>query len=184
MSSFILNWTPAGGLNSTGQQVQYKQSTSSTWITAATLSASANTYTITSLLDNVIYDFQIVNLCTFGGPTSGASFQTISLTCPTVSTTPTYNSVSFNFPNLGGSITEYRVDLMDAPGTSILAFKTITASGTTISDTFLGLSYSTNYQLRVTVKANTYTKQCPLVPFTTDNLPTCDAPTSLSVTIS
>jgi hypothetical protein len=184
MASFILNWTPAGGLNSTGQQVQYKLSTSSTWITAATLGSSANTYTISSLLDNTIYDFQIVNLCTYGGPTTGSTFQTIKLTCPTVTATPTYNSVSFGFPDLGASVTDYRVDLLNAAGSSIIAFKNFTSLGTSISDNFMGLSPTTGYNLRVTVKAGSYTNVCALVPFTTDPTPTCNAPSSLTVTIS
>lgn len=184
MSSFLLNWTPAGGLNSTGQQVQYKQASSATWITAATLGASANTYTINSLLDNVIYDFQIVNLCTYGGPTTGTSFQTINIICPTVQSTPTHNSVSFSFPDLGGSVTEYRVDLLNAAGTTIIAFKNITSLGVTIADNFAGLDPVTNYQLRVTVTAGAFSRQCPLVPFSTTAVPTCDAPSNLTATIN
>lgn len=184
MSSFLLNWTPAGGLNSTGQQVQYKQSSSSTWITATTLGASVSTYTANGLLDNVIYDFQILNLCTFGGPSSGTAFQTINLTCPTPQIIFTFNSVNFSFPHLGGSVNEYRVDLLDAAGSTVIAFKNIVAITGTIADSFMGLDASTNYRLRVTVKAETYSKQCPQVPFATDALPTCDSPTSLTATIN
>jgi hypothetical protein len=183
MASFDLSWTPAGGLNSTAQQVQYKAATSSTWIPVASLSATANSYTLPGLADNTIYDFSIVNICTFGGPTAGVSFQTISIVCPTVTTTPSYNSVSFNFDSLGGSVTEYRVDLMNGAGNSTIAFKTITSSSGTVADSFTGLDFSTNYNLRITPKAGTYTKQCPLVPFATAALPTCSAPTSLTVEI-
>lgn len=184
MGSFLLNWTPAGGLNSTGQQVQYKLSTDSTWTTAATLSASAATYTVNSLLDNTIYDFRVVNLCSFGGPTSGTNFQTINLTCPTVSVTPTYNSVSFSFTNLGASVTEYRADLLNAAGSLVLAFKNITAAGVTISDSFVGLSASTDYQLRITVKAGTFSRVCTASAFTTAALPSCSSPSGLAVTVS
>jgi hypothetical protein len=184
MSSFLLNWTPAGGLNSTGQEVRYKLSTTSTWTTAATVGATTDEYTVADLLDNTIYDFQIVNLCSFGGPTTGTTFQTVNLTCPTVTTTPTYNTVAYSFPNLGASITEYRVDLLNAAGSTVLAFKNIAASGSTISDNFVGLSASTNYQLRVTVKTGTFSKQCALVPFATTALPSCSAPSGLTVTVS
>jgi hypothetical protein len=184
MSSFLLNWTPAGGLNSTGQQVQYKQSSSSTWITVTTVGPSTTTYTATGLLDNVIYDFQIVNLCTYGGPTSGTSFQSINLTCPTVQVTPTFNSASFSFSNLGGSVTEYKVDLLDASGSSVIASKNTVAPTGTISDSFTGLDPQTNYQIRVTVKAGTYTKQCPAASFATSPLPVCDPPTNLTGTIN
>lgn len=184
MSSFILNWTPAGGITSTGQQVQYKLSTASTWTTAATVSAGTNTYTATGLWDNTIYDFQIVNLCSLGGPTSGTNFQTINIVCPTVTITPTYNSVSFSFAHPGASITEYRVDLLDNAGTTVIAFKNITPSGGTVSDSFLGLTAATNYKLKLTVKAGTYSKACPVQSFSSEPFPTCDAPTALTVTIS
>jgi len=184
MSSFLLNWTPAGGLNSTGQQVQYKQSSSSTWITATTLGPGVNTYTLNGLLDNLIYDFQILNLCTYGGPTSGTAFQSVNLTCPTLQITPTFNSVSFSFPTLGGSVNEYRVDLLDATDSSVIAFKNMVALTGTIGDSFTGLDPQTNYQLKVTVKAETYSKQCSPVPFATAALPVCDSPISLTATIN
>jgi hypothetical protein len=184
MASFILNWTPAGGLNSTGQQVQCKLSTASTWSNLTTLSASASTYTVTSLVDNTIYDFRVVNLCSFGGPTSGTSFQTVNLTCPTVTVTPTYNSVSFNFWDLEASVTEYRIDLLNSAGSLVLAFKNITAAGGMISDSFVGLSATTSYQLRVTVKAGTFSKVCGSSSFTTDALPSCGVPSGLAVTVS
>lgn len=183
MTSFDLSWTPAGGLNSTAQQVQYKAASSSTWLVAATLSATANFYTISGLADSTIYDFKVVNMCSYGGPTPGIPFQTINIVCPTVTVTPTYNSVSFSFTDLGGSVTEYRVDLLNSAGSSVLAFKTVTASGGTVADNFTGLTFSTNYNLRITPKAGTYTKQCPLIPFSTAALPSCSFPTGLSVVI-
>lgn len=184
MASFILNWTPAGGLNSTGQEVQGKVSTTSTWSTITTLSASASTYTVTGFMDNTIYDFRVVNLCSFGGPTTGTNFQTVKLTCPTVTVTPTYNSVGFNFWDLEASVTEYRVDLLNSGGTLVLAFKNITAAGGMISDSFVGLSSTTGYQLRVTVKAGTFSKVCAVSSFTTDALPSCGVPSGLAVTVS
>jgi hypothetical protein len=184
MASFDLSWTPAGGINSTGQQVQYKEAIASTWVVATSLGASANSYTVSGLLDNVIYDFRIVNLCAFGGPAPGNVFQIIDIICPTVATTPTHNSVAFNFSHPSGtSLTEYRVDLMNAAGTSVLAFKNIVPVSSSVSDSFTGLSATTNYNLRVTCKAETYTKVCPLVAFATGALPACNMPTALVVVI-
>lgn len=184
MTSFDLNWTPAGGLNSTGQQVQYKAAVSSTWIVATTLNASADSYTISDLNDNTIYDFRIVNMCSYGGPTPGSSFQTINFVCPTIIVTPTYNSVSFSFTHLGGSVTQYRVDLLNGAGTSTIAFKTISSPSGTVADSFTGLSTETNYQLRLTPKAGTFSEQCPLEPFTTAPYPTCNIPADLTVEIN
>lgn len=182
MSSFDLSWTPAGGLNSTGQQVQYKVSSSSTWLVATTLSASANFYTVESLLENTIYDFRVVNMCSFGGPTPGSAFQTIDFVCPDdVTITPTFNSVSFSFSHVGGNVTEYRVDLLNAAGSSVIAFKTITSPGSTVTDSFTGLSNETNYKLRIIPKAGSYTESCALEAFATSALPVCNLPSGLTV---
>jgi hypothetical protein len=184
MSAFDLSWTPAGGLNSTAQQVQYKLSSSSTWLVAGTLSASANSYTVDDLDENTIYDFRIINMCSYGGPTPGAPFQTIDFVCPEVTITTTYNSVSFSFAHVGGSVTEYRVDLLNAAGSSIIAFKNITSPGSTVANSFTGLSNETNYKLRITLKTGTYTEQCPLISFTTAPFPTCEMPSGLTAVIS
>lgn len=184
MASFDLNWTPAGGLNSTGQQVQYKVASSPTWVVATSLGASANSYTAEGLLDNVIYDFRIVNLCAYGGPAPGNVFQIIDIICPTVTTTPTHNSVSFSFSHpTGTSLNEYRVDLMNGAGTSVLAFKNIVPLTGSVSDSFTGLSATTSYNIRLTCKAETYSKVCPLVSFSTTALPACNMPTALVVEV-
>lgn len=182
MASFDLSWTPASGINSTGQEVQYKESISSTWLVAATLSSTADSYTLEGLDDNVVYDFRISNLCSLGGPTPGGSFQLIGFVCPSIATTPTYNTVSYTFTHVGGSVTSYRVDLMNSAGTTIIAFKNITSPSGTISESFTGLTTLTNYNLRLTMKVGTtYTKVCDLTPFATTNLPTCNMPTGLTV---
>lgn len=183
MPSFVLNWMPAGGLNSTGQQVQYKESTSGTWITATTLGSLANTHTIDSLLDNVFYDFRIVNVCLYGGPTNGTTITDIALICPSISITPSFNNVSFSFPELGGSITGYTVHVLNAAGNTVIATKTPTPSGGTVADSFTGLSAETDYNLRLTITAGARSQVCTMNEFTTAALPTCDAPTSLNVTI-
>lgn len=184
MASFDLSWTPAGGANSTGQQVQYKDADSSTWLVASSLDSSEDTYTVSGLLDNVIYDFRIVNLCAFGGPTPGAVFQIVNIICPTVSRTPTHNTVSFSFPHpTGTDLTEYRVDLMNGAGTAVLAFKNIVPVTSPVSDSFTGLSSSTSYNLRVTAKAGSYSKVCPLSAFSTTAPPVCNMPTALTVVV-
>jgi hypothetical protein len=182
MASFDLSWTPASGLNSTGQRVRYKESVSSTWLIAATLSPTADSYTIEDLDDNVVYDFSILNLCSFGGPTSGPVFQSIDFVCPSIVTSPSYNMVSFSFTHVGGSVTQYRVDLLDEEGSSIVTFKNITSPSGVVADSFTGLSATTSYNLRLTMKVGTtYSEVCDLVPFSTSSLPTCNMPTGLVV---
>jgi len=64
-----------------------------------------------------------------------------------------------------------------------VATKTVTASGGTVSDSFTGLTPSTNYQLRITPKAGDFSKQCPAEEFATTATPTCNTPTGLTVII-
>jgi hypothetical protein len=183
MVSFDLSWIPASGLNSTGQQVQYKESVSSTWLVATNLSATADSYTVEGLDENVVYDFRISNLCSFGGPTNGAVFEIVGFVQPSLQVTPTYNTVAFSFTHVGGSVTQYRMDLMNAAGTSIVAFKNITSPSGMVADSFTGLSASTSYNLRLTMKVGTtYSDVGDLTPFSTTALPTCSMPTALMVT--
>ena len=183
MGTFFLNWTPPGGLNSTAQRVEYKAATSSTWLTATTLGATASSYTVVDLLDNVIYDFRIVNICTFGGPIPGSSMQDIDFVCPTVNTTPASDTIGFNFSHLGGSITSYGVALLDGAGSSTLDSKTISSPGSVVADSFTGLDATTNYNLQVTMHAGVHEKVCPVVPVMTTAVPTCGIPSGLVVSI-
>lgn len=179
MAAFELHWTPVNDGNSTGQEVQYKAASSLTWLTADTVSASTSSYTIDTLYENTIYDFRIVNVCTYGGPAAGSIFQTAGLTCPTLMITPTHNGVSFSFYHLGGDVNEYRVDLLDASGSGVIAFKNILPLFNPMVDSFTGLSASTTYRLRVTVRAEAHSNVCNDVGFATTAVPTCSAPTGL-----
>lgn len=183
MGTFNLNWTPPGGLNSTAQQVQYKASTSSTWLVATTLGATDDSYTVEDLLDNVLYDFRIVNMCASGGPIPGSTMQAIDFVCPTVNATPTSDTIGFNFVHLGGSITQYEVELLNGAGNTTLATKTINSPGSVVADSFTGLSATTSYNLRVTCMAGVHEKVCPLVPVMTTVVPTCGIPSGLVVSI-
>jgi hypothetical protein len=182
MASFDLSWTPASGINSTGQQVQYKESVSSTWLVAATLSGTADSYTVDDLDDNVVYDFRISNLCSLGGPTPGASFQVVGFVQPDVTITPTYNSVTFSFTHVGGSVSSYRMDLLNSSGSTILAFRNIPSPSGMVSNSFTGLSANSNYNLRLTMKVGTsYSDVGDLLPFTSTDLPACSMPSDLVV---
>ncbi len=183
MGTFNLNWTPPGGLNSTAQEVQYKASTSSTWLVATTLGATEDSYTVEDLLDNVLYDFRIVNICASGGPVPGATMQSIDFVCPTVNVTPASDTIGFNFSHVGGSVTSYDVELLDDAGTSVLDSKTVSSPGSVVSDSFTGLDATTDYNLRVKMHAGMRVKVCPLVAVTTTVVPTCGIPSGLVVSI-
>lgn len=77
MPSIILTWTPSNAPSVTVQKVQYKVSTTSSWITAATLSSTASTQTIDSLSNATYYDFRVVCVC--NGKELASDIKTISI---------------------------------------------------------------------------------------------------------
>ncbi len=189
MASITLNWTAPGGSNSLSQDVQYKLATSSTWTTFQNVGPTIGTVTITGLNNNLLYNYRVTNVCAVGGSNSSPTAEIINLTCPSVTVTNTYNSVTFSFSHLGGSVSSYTVDLLSADGTSTIATKNITTPSSTVTDTFSSLvSASTTYQVRVTVNAvgasTTYTKVCTASNTTTPSAPTCNAPIGVTAVIS
>lgn len=188
MASALLTWTAPGGSNSVSQDVQYKLASSSTWTTFENVGPTIATSTVTGLSNNLLYNFRINNVCSVGGTSSSTPTEQINLTCPSATVTNTYNSVSFSFSHLGGSISSYVVELMDSTGTSVIGTKNITSPSGTVADTFsTGVSASTTYQVRITVNAagtTTHTKVCSLISTTTPAAPTCNAPTGVTAVIS
>lgn len=181
MAQAVINWTPGGGGNITSQDVQYRVQGATNWTTAVSgLSAATNTYTITGLSVNTIYEFRIVSNCTFGGPIYSAIMTDIEWSCPTISVTPTHNTVTYSFSSLGGSISAYTVDLLASNQTTVVQTRT-TVSG--IFDS-ASITPSTTYYVRLTLTAGTQTNVCPLVTATTTATPTCPIPTIVSVNIT
>lgn len=179
--NIILNWTPGGG--ATSQDVQYKLSSSGTWITFQNVSGSTNTITITGLQDNLIYDFRVVTNCSGGTPAPSAPTQQINLLCPTVTATPSDTSVAYSFNELGGSVTAYAVKLFSSDGLTEIASQT--PSGTSVrSGTFTGLTASTSYKIRVVITAGSFSKtDCAFVDTTTTATPTCNAPSNVTASV-
>jgi hypothetical protein len=180
MASFDLSWTPAGSLISVSQQVQYKAAASSTWLVAATLSATANSYTVEGLEDNTIYDFRIVTDCAFGGPTPSASYQIIDFVCPHLTITPDYESVSFSFIHSGGSVDSYLVELTDDVFNEIFASTSFPLPSGALTHTFTDLDQNTDYGLRITIVADVYSEECR-TEFTTAFNPVCETPSNVTV---
>jgi hypothetical protein len=180
--NITLTWTAGGG--ATSQNVQYKQSTSGTWITHSTVSGTTNSDTINGLTDNVIYDFRVVTNCAGGTPAPSAPTQQINITCPSVSATPSDVSIAYSFSDLGASVTGYTVKLFSNDGTTELSSQT--PSGTSVkSGTFTGLTASTGYKIRVIVTAGSFSKtNCAFTSVTTTSTPACNAPTGVTATIT
>lgn len=182
MASATLIWTPGGGANSLSQEIQYKVHTDSSPTTAAMVGAAVNTYTITGLLDNVIYDYWIVDHCAVGGPTPGQPSQAINLTCPAVTLNPDWNLIQYSFADLGGSVSGYNIFLFDANGNTLATNNA--PIGGSVTGTFTGLNPSSNYKVGVTVNAGTFTKTCPPQSVSTIAPPACNAPGSVTATMS
>lgn len=178
--NIVLNWTPGAG--ATSQDVQYKLSTSGTWTTHSTVAGSVNTTTISGLSDNLIYDFRVVTNCAGGTPAPSNQSQQINIICPSVTTGVTDTTCSYSFSHIGGSVSAYTVELLNAAGTTVLQTQTPPLTST-VSGNFTGLTPSTNYNVRVTVTAGSFSKQCPLIAVTTTSTPSCNAPTGVTATL-
>jgi trimeric autotransporter adhesin len=177
-----LNWTPGAG--STSQTVQYKLASASTWTTFSTVSGTATTETVTGLADNLIYDFKILTACNGGTSTQSPVVQKINIICPTVTVTAASTSLSYSFPEIGGSVTSYVVKLFNSGGTSELASQTPTGT-TTLTGTFSSLTASTTYKIRVIPTAGSISKtDCAFATGVTLAPPTCNPPTGVTADLT
>lgn len=187
MAQVQLNWSLAAvGAPSTGQQVQYRLKGDTDWTTAATVAASVTTYTVTPLLDNELYEFRIVNVCSIGGPTPSGVIEKIKISCPAVTVGKTYERVTYSFASLDADIVDYLVILRNAADTADIA-SIVKVNGGTVSGEFTGLSASTAYKVRVVPRtaSSAYTKtDCAAIDVTTDAAPACNAPTGVSAVMS
>lgn len=172
-----LSWTV--GVGATSQNVQYKLSTSSTWITFSTVSGTATTETVTGLNDNLLYNFRIVTNCPGGTAAPSTVITKINMTCPTVTTTPTSTTIPYSFPEIGGDVSSYLVRLFNSAGSAEVTTSTPTGT-TTRTGTISGLTASTNYKLRVVPTAGGISKEdCPFISVTTAAPPVCNIPTNV-----
>jgi hypothetical protein len=160
--------------------VQYKLASASTYTTFSTLTGTATTETVTGLSNNVIYDFKITTGCNGGTSTSSPVVQKINIICPTVTVTATSTTLAYSFPEIGGSVGTYSVKLFNSAGTSELSSQTPIGT-TTLTGTFIDLTASTGYKIRVVPTAGTITKtDCAFVTGTTSAPPVCNAPTGVT----
>lgn len=86
MAFFTASWTPAAVPNVTGQIFKYRITGDTTWLTSGItpnnpLSNTQNTATVTGLLNNTRYDFQVDSTCAVGGPTPTPVMQKIVYAC-------------------------------------------------------------------------------------------------------
>lgn len=177
-----LSWSIGPG--ATTQNVQYKLSTSSTWITFSTVGGSATTETVTGLDSNLLYNFRIVTNCSGGTPAPSAVITKINILCPTVTITSTDTTVSYSFPEIGGDVDSYVVKLYNSAGTTEVGTSTPTGT-TTRTGTITGLTASTAYRLKVVPTAGSITKtDCEFNSVSTTAPPVCSIPTDVVATLA
>lgn len=164
MATFTLNWTPNIIGNVTGQRVYRRQkSIGGSFLTTGftpsnDLSTSANTATIGSMVNNVIYEFQVANLCTTGGPTFHDTIQEgIKFTCLGLSISPGTDpttQINVESNTSGTDIQTITVNIIETISGNLIETKTLAATGSTTM-TFSGLqsnmSYSFTYSYTATI---------------------------------
>jgi hypothetical protein len=115
MATITLNWTPVNDVNSTGQIVQRAIASAGAWIDIASLGAAANTYTDTTAVDNVLYNYRIVNVCLEGGPSEGSIAVKGKPVCPTLADpTLSSGSATIHLPALTGDAVYGSYTLLDS----------------------------------------------------------------------
>ena len=185
-TSIVLNWTAAGGANSTGQQVQRSAFGAGSWSTLATLNATATTYTDNTAIVDVVYDYRIVNICSVGGPTASGTDDIVEITCVSLNAEASGLIIAGSYGEIFNETQWFRFDILDEGGTTVIQSGTV-PSGQDPGDysfTDAGIDYNTNYIVRATLTApNGATKKCD-VSVSTGAAPTCDAPTNLSVSLA
>lgn len=183
-TSIVLNWTAAGGANSTGQKVQRAPYGTGSYVDLTTLSATATTYTDTTAVIDTVYDYRIVNICEVGGPTNGGRATIVDITCPTVTATASGLIISGEYTDALNESQFQSINLLDSEETVL---QTIALSGNqpdTYAFTDAGVTYNANYIVRlVLVAPDGTTKDCD-TSVSTGAAPACDAPTNLSVSVA
>lgn len=191
MASANLTWTaPSPLTNVSSVTVKYRTYGSGTWLTAAAgLPGSTNSYTVTGLQDNRVYEFQVTTICSSGGPTDSGIDEDVVFVClPLTVTGTTSSTVSFTVDTTNANgLDQITVRLYQNDGVTQVSSKVYTAPfANPITDSFTGLAGSTTYKLRVDNRASgasvyNYTT-CSQTSATTPAA-VCPAPTGLTATM-
>lgn len=180
MASITLNWTPAGGPNSTGQQVQRK-TIGGTFATIANLNADVATYVDNTAADGILYVYQILNICSSGGQTDSLDVQAIKFVCPSVNVQVIGVEANFVLPPLTGSASYLSFQVFDTNNVSV--FSTSLAGQTAQNIDVVDLSYDSEYTYIITLVAGTKSQECS-GGFVTLPETSCIAPGNVQAVVS
>lgn len=185
-SSVTVNWTPGAGVNSQSQTIRYRLKGALSWTTASnSLTPPTSSFIINGIQPNKIYEYQIINNCSGAAQTPSTIFESINIICPVATLTAGVTDIAYSFSDVAGDVTQYVIELLNNTGTTIVYSDTVNAPfNTTIADVFGPLASGTQYQFRITIKAGTLQKTCPVQFISTLSSPSCPIPSNLNVTVS
>lgn len=184
MATINLSWTPDNGPTSVSQTVQRKLASGSTWADLATgLATTDNSYSDTTAVDNTLYDYRVLNVCSAGGPTASGTVQADKLVCPAITTSLTSGEedvITWSVAATTNDAVIATILIIDGGGTTVET-NTVNAA-TAQSGTYdTGQDYGATYTVRVNITDGVFSKVCDQT-VTIGTAPECGAPTGLSAT--
>jgi hypothetical protein len=185
MATITLNWTPANDATSTGQEIYRKGGGVTSFTKIADVAASASTYSDTGLVDNTIYTYQIVNVCSTGATTASGSAEANNIICPTITYTITSSEldvISWSVAATTNDVTISTVQVLNQAGDEVDT-TTVNGAGPSSGTYDTGGAYNQTWTVRVNLTDGTRTKQCD-ESVSIGAQPGCGAPTSLTATAS
>ncbi len=140
-TSASLSWGAVSG--ATSYTVQYKTSTSTTWLTAATVSTT--NYNLTALVAGTAYTWQVKANCS--GYSTTMNFTTTTCTAPTglVSSNIAGTSATIAW-NLVSGATSYTIQLKTSTATTWTTIATVTSNAYSLTSLTKGTTY--NWQIK------------------------------------
>ena len=179
-ASATLSWAAVSGAAS--YTVEYKASTATTWLVAASATTSTS-INLTGLSASTIYNWRVRTNCSSNSSGfTDAQFTTAAAPCNApgslAGSNITATSATLSWAAVSGAAS-YTVEYKASTATTWLVAASATTS-TSISLT--GLSASTTYDWRVRTNCSSTSSSFSLAQFTTAAEPVCAAPGSLSST--
>lgn len=136
--------------------------------------------TDTTAVDNTLYTYKAQSNCSSSTPYVTYDFANIA--CPVITLTPSATEVGYSFPDLGGEISKYEVSVLDSSGAVVIATHTILpAFANPVTGTFAYLTEGVAYKIRLKIFIGTFSTQCELVPFSTDQADTITGDTYMNL---
>lgn len=179
MATAHVDWTVDNVTGTIGFRLKYRLASTSKW-TEANISGTTSTVHMTN---NLLYDFQVVNLNAGLNNPASPIVQTIGIDNPNPTISPINTSVSYSFNNLSADIDTYTATIAPANTPGEILSTHILTPVPLVTDVFTGLSPVTNYLLTITPAANEFYRTYTYV-FVTSAVASCANPHSITAILS